>query len=143
MSKGFGQQLYLLQYHILHQIKERMMTRIEPQDSLGIFKKCPTLVTSLLSFTSNRLIERLIIRYGTRYVLFFYLTGSTQIKKNQKLNQFFGSRTSVVRYFLAVKSVFRTRVFSGSGSDFFPESGSGSAKNPDPIRKIRIHEKNQ
>ena len=29
---------------------------------------------------------------------------------------------------------------SGSGSDFFPESGSGgSAKNPDPIR---IHEKN-
>ena len=143
MSKGFGQQLYLLQYHILHQIKERMMTRIEPQDSLGILKKCHTL-TSLLSFTSNRLIERLIIRYGTRYVLVIFLShGFNSDKKNQKLNQFFGSRTSVVRYFLAVKSVFRTRVFSGSGSDFFPESGSGSAKNPDPIRKIRIHEKNQ
>ena len=64
------------------------MTRIEPQDSLGILKKCPTL-TSLLSFTSNRLIERLIIRYDTRYVLFFYLTGSTQIKKKSEIEPVF------------------------------------------------------
>ena len=38
-------------------------------------------------------------------------------------------------------SVFR-KLISGSGSNFFPESGSGSAENPDPIRKIRIHDKN-
>jgi hypothetical protein len=35
MGNGFAQQLYLLQYHILDQIQDRMMTRIEPQDSLG------------------------------------------------------------------------------------------------------------
>jgi hypothetical protein len=35
MQTSFAQQLYLLQYHILDQIQERMMTRIEPQDSLG------------------------------------------------------------------------------------------------------------
>ena len=47
-----------------------------------------------------------------------------------------------------MKAVFRSfgsGFFSGSGLDFFPESGSrsGSAKNPDPIGKIRIriHEK--
>ena len=41
-------------------------------------------------------------------------------------------------------SVLDPGFFSGSGSNFFPESGSGSAQNPDPIRKIlvRIHEKN-
>ena len=39
-------------------------------------------------------------------------------------------------------AVFRIRVLlSGSGSDFFPQSGSGSAKNLDPIRNTRIQEK--
>ena len=41
------------------------------------------------------------------------------------------------------QAAFRIRAFFGSGSDFFPESGygSGSAKNPNLIRKIRIREK--
>ena len=44
-------------------------------------------------------------------------------------------------YFIQpLKSVFRIRVlFTGSGSAFFSESGSSSAKNPDPIR---IRDKN-
>jgi hypothetical protein len=37
MRTSFYQQLYLLQHHIMDQIYERLMTRIEPQDSLGNF----------------------------------------------------------------------------------------------------------
>ena len=33
------------------------------------------------------------------------------------------------------KAVFRIRVFPDTDRIFFPESGSGSAKNPDPIRE--------
>ena len=40
--------------------------------------------------------------------------------------------TKYVMYIRIIESVFRIRVFSGSGSDFFPESGSGLAKNLDP-----------
>ena len=124
MSKGFGQQLYLLQYHILHQIKERMMTRIEPQDSLGIFKKCPTLVTSLLSFTVLLSIDWTIdysVRYPVRVI--FLSHGFNSDKKNQKLNQFFGSRTSVVRYFWPLNQCF--------GPGFFPDPDRTFFLSPD------------
>ena len=42
-----------------------------------------------------------------------------------------------MNFFNSFTALFRIRVFFGSGSNFFSESGSG--KNPDPIR---IHEKN-